>query len=149
MLKNFVKRSKASSGRGTTCKSCANTYYREKQYHLKYKGKKYGGSKSKHAWYRLPSVRYSTAKAKAKRRGLGWSLPKRTYFELLLQVCHYCNGPLPETSVGLDRVRNSIGYRLDNVVPCCTKCNVIKGEHLTYEQMLEIKRYLIKWQKTT
>jgi 5-methylcytosine-specific restriction endonuclease McrA len=37
---------------------------------------------------------------------------------------------------GIDRVDNSIGYTPDNCVPCCTQCNRIKLDHLTYEEML-------------
>lgn len=38
----------------------------------------------------------------------------------------------------LDRVDTSGDYTLDNVVPCCERCNVIKSRNKTGEQMLRL-----------
>lgn len=32
---------------------------------------------------------------------------------------------------------NTIGYVSNNVVPCCMRCNRVKGDHFTYTEMLE------------
>jgi hypothetical protein len=34
---------------------------------------------------------------------------------------------------GIDRIDNSQGYIIDNVVPCCTKCNIAKGRQSIQE----------------
>jgi 5-methylcytosine-specific restriction endonuclease McrA len=42
-------------------------------------------------------------------------------------ICFYCktNNYL---ELGLDRIDNSLGHSLDNVVTCCSKCNNILGD---------------------
>jgi hypothetical protein len=52
--------------------------------------------------------------------------------------CHYCGGQLPRFNGGLDRKKNSKGYIRGNCVPCCTRCNSMKGPYLTYEEMVLI-----------
>ena len=50
--------------------------------------------------------------------------------------CHYCWGPLPLTGPGLDRIDSNERHFCYNVVPCCERCNSIKLDHLSYEQMM-------------
>jgi hypothetical protein len=55
---------------------------------------------------------------------------------LIRQPCHYCGAEYSNVNRtnarselkynGIDRVRNEIGYRPDNVVPCCAACNQAK-----------------------
>jgi len=59
--------------------------------------------------------------------------------------CHYCgqvlttlNGSTTIDSLNIDRKDNEKGYALDNIVLACRRCNSIKGNWLTYQQMLEI-----------
>ena len=44
---------------------------------------------------------------------------------LMMQPCHYC---CVEESNGLDRKDSGLGYTLNNVVPCCEKCNNILSD---------------------
>ena len=60
------------------------------------------------------------------RRGKTWSITEEQYLHLNSQPCRYCDGPLGG-GIGLDRLNNSLGYAVDNVVPCCGPCNVGKG----------------------
>jgi hypothetical protein len=64
--------------------------------------------------------------------------------------CHYCgitdgelfqlgirnsrSGRVTE-SIGVDRVDNSVAYRIGNLVLCCAACNSIKGSILTCAEM--------------
>jgi hypothetical protein len=48
--------------------------------------------------------------------------------------CFYCG--TVELARGLDRVDNSIGHTIENVVPCCVFCNGVHGRHRTVEETL-------------
>lgn len=79
----------------------------------------------------------------AKTRGLLFNLDKTQVKELSQKPCNYC-GRLPQQQIwansthpnyrfnggfvynGIDRVDNTKGYLLDNVVPCCGVCNRMK-----------------------
>lgn len=62
--------------------------------------------------------------------------------------CHYCNSNINWIEYGtvagkylsrayyLDRMDNSKGYVLDNIVVCCTKCNRSRGDKYTYKEWL-------------
>mgnify|MGYP001559832597 CR=1 len=52
--------------------------------------------------------------------------------------CYYCQFPLPDAGVGLDRLDNSIGYTVANVVPCCTDCNYTRGHTWSHQEYLEL-----------
>lgn len=74
-------------------------------------------------------------KASAEKRGLTWELDD-IFTMLITQQCTYCGiGPATtETAFGaalayngIDRVDNTRGYELGNVVPCCWYCNRAKG----------------------
>ncbi len=69
--------------------------------------------------------------------------------------CHYCGNPpilkakkgnyygsLPNN--GLDRIKNDIGYVVENIVPCCTSCNYAKRD-LTYEDFISWLDQIVKF----
>lgn len=85
--------------------------------------------------HRSFSSQFHCSVSRAKRVGLVWDIPKETYRSLRSNPCHYCGGPLPETSTGLDRKDNAGGYTLDNVVPCCSICNYGRRDHFTFHEM--------------
>jgi 5-methylcytosine-specific restriction endonuclease McrA len=76
---------------------------------------------------RKVSGRYSDARWAAKRRGFVFDIPKEAYAQLINKACHYCGLPLNPTGTGLDRVDSLKGYVLENVVPCCGRCNQMKN----------------------
>lgn len=72
---------------------------------------------------------------RALRKALDFSLSFDLFMALAAQPCVYCGteaGNLEESSYdqfrynGLDRLDNSKGYMLENVVPCCGWCNIAK-----------------------
>lgn len=82
----------------------------------------------------------------AKARNITWNLNKDQVKEITKQNCYYC-GKSPQQRLGgegyrfngeyiyngIDRVDNSRGYEIDNVVPCCGECNTAKN-NLTVDQ---------------
>jgi len=80
----------------------------------------------------ITSYKYS-----AKKKGLDWKLTEEQFKELAQQDCYYC-GAKPSNILdrkdcsgryiynGLDRIDNTKGYTIDNVVPCCKVCNYRK-----------------------
>jgi 5-methylcytosine-specific restriction endonuclease McrA len=71
------------------------------------------------------------------------------FIELIKQECYYC-GSKDSNSLkdnlksksyrlkfnGLDRINNTKGYEIDNVVPCCKYCNRSKST-LTVQEFIE------------
>lgn len=66
--------------------------------------------------------------------------------------CHYCGSPPSNGQAierkgfegekhyyqGIDRIENSLGYTKENCIPCCIKCNKIKSDILSYEEMIAV-----------
>lgn len=72
-----------------------------------------------------PRGRYDTTRTGARNRGLPFLLTFEQFSAFWQKPCHYCGGLI--TTIGLDRVDSSKGYFVDNVVPCCEVCNIIKS----------------------
>jgi hypothetical protein len=103
---------------------------------------------------------YSTLQHSAKREGKPLYLTFENFLTFIkIQECYYCGAPIfwPKCSryrdengklmrrsqaYYLDRKDNSHGYSLDNCVVCCPRCNAIKGNTLTYEEMLMLREGL-------
>jgi len=71
----------------------------------------------------------------AKIRGLIFNLQLEEFKQITSLGCYYCGRPPSNRTAkrgrcliynGVDRVNNSIGYVLENCVPCCKMCNVSK-----------------------
>jgi len=115
---------------------CVNCYRKEINPHSLERIKLYNKNRE-----RTTSDRYNKGKAEAKLRKIVWNLTKDQYTELNSKPCFYCAGSLPEYGVGLDRMSldKKIGYSIENVLPCCTVCNSIRGDKLTvYETIIAI-----------
>lgn len=78
------------------------------------------------------------------------------WYSKRIKACEYCS--LPESRLSkveyipklyrkrltIDRKDNKLGYLTDNMVLACFKCNQIKGNLLSYKEMLYIGRKFIK-----
>ncbi len=89
-------------------------------------------------------VRFNTGVKNAKARGYCWEIPFETYVVLAALPCLYCGDSTLSTGHGLDRKDSSIGYLVDNVVPCCKVCNKIKCSYLSYEEMIVAMKAVLK-----
>jgi hypothetical protein len=78
----------------------------------------------------------------AKTRNLEFNLTKEEYIEIAKKNCCYCgsdpevkqpyrgNGRyvgVPTPYNGIDRIDSNVGYKKENCVPCCTRCNYMKS----------------------
>lgn len=83
----------------------------------------------------------------AKRRNIFFDESKRCEFEDIVKLpCHYCDEN--DRVSGLDRLNSSLGYTIENVVPCCMICNLIKGK-TCYEQFLVDVECIVQKNKNT
>lgn len=81
---------------------------------------------------------YCFYRSGAKQRGINWNLSEEEFKSIIKQNCYYCNEePSRHQSVsyrddyelvnGIDRIDSSKGYLMDNCVPCCNTCNLMKN----------------------
>jgi len=79
---------------------------------------------------------FTNYKSRAKKRGHSFLLSEDEFRGLITKSCAYC--ATPPLSVckrdydsmlynGVDRIDNSLGYFPRNCVPCCRRCNLMKG----------------------
>jgi hypothetical protein len=90
-------------------------------------------------------VRFAGLKAKCRSRGLEINLTLEEYRQLVEgKVCYYCGHDRIVNSRGgsLDRVDSSKGYSIDNCVPCCYLCNVMKSDMSVDQFYGQIERIL-------
>lgn len=66
---------------------------------------------------------FTNTKAGALKRGYPFSITFEEFKTLMTNNCFYCGGQ----ASGLDRIDNSEGYALVNLVACCGKCNRMKN----------------------
>ena len=65
-------------------------------------------------------------------------------------VCFYCEHPIEPggrhclSSFTIDRMDNTKGYEIGNMVACCLRCNIIKGSWFSFEEMLELGQKYLK-----
>ena len=97
-------------------------------------------------WTKTLRGRYTSCKKSAGYRKLAFTLTEEDVKHIVTQPCFYCNTFKCETS-GIDRVDSSIGYILENCVPCCFMCNRMKSNYSAedfIEQCKKIADYSIK-----
>jgi len=108
------------------CNACKNAYHRARSAVYGY----------------TPGTRYGVTRAAAGKRGLDFTITLAEYKHLVSQPCVYqCTSTSDSgqtLQIGLDRRDSSRGYTIDNVQPCCSRHNNVKGDWFTHEQMLDV-----------
>lgn len=97
---------------------------------------------NKKPWvYRLNAIR-----GNARYRKKAWDIPNDIGYCLISSPCAYCGG-IPEEFNGLDRINSKKGYTVENVVPCCQRCNRAKND-MSIDKFInhinDIHHYLIE-----
>lgn len=81
---------------------------------------------------------YCFYRSGARQRGIDFNLSEEEFKSLIKKDCYYCGEhPSRHQSVsyrsdyelvnGIDRIDSSKGYSIDNCVPCCNTCNLMKN----------------------
>jgi len=103
---------------------------------------------------------YKAVKWCGNKRGYYFNIKLEEWFILSQKVCFYCGQNYknkyntyakksePFYYMGLDRVNNNDGYSLENVVPCCIKCNKAKGK-MSQKEFLELINNIYETQKNS
>lgn len=87
-----------------------------------------------------PNGKFKLGIRQAKIRNLEWTLTFEDYSMLIDNRCYYCKGLLNPMGVSLDRTDSSQGYTIENCVPCCRNCNVLKSDILSHDEMVFISQ---------
>jgi len=123
--------------------------------HQKFCSKECGliGNKKQRKNHRLtPNVILSIIKQNIIRRNIELNITKEDFinwYNSQVKTCHYCKRTLEEINcdikekrcknrLSIDRKNNNKGYVLNNIVLACYRCNTIKGEYFTEQEMLRI-----------
>lgn len=105
----------------------------------------------------VQNVQWQATRNNARTRGLSFDLTVEFIWEMSQRRCKYCKRlPFRKAAVpvqtelilneyntiiytnGLDRVDNTVGYQVDNVVACCRPCNIAKN-NMTAEEWWEYR----------
>lgn len=95
---------------------------------------------------------YNQSRRNAQIKNIFYELTKEEYRNIVQNNCIYC-GELPKENWnpnsngyflgnGIDRVNNSVGYVLNNCVPCCGVCNVMKMTNTVDEWLSHMVKIL-------
>ena len=111
-------------------------------------------------WRATPAGIYSNIKGRSKfYGGRPVSISKENFiewYENAQKVCAYCDVseedlPLTKDTVNartvklnIDRIDNPKGYAKNNLVLCCQRCNYIKSDFFSFEEMREIGQRYVK-----
>jgi len=80
------------------------------------------------SWQDADAYKQHRYKQGAEKRNLPFELTEEQFRHLIHQPCHYCGRrPTEKRTNGIDRRDNKKGYTVENSLPCCTKCNFLKG----------------------
>jgi hypothetical protein len=83
--------------------------------------------------------RFLSIIARSKKKGLECNITERDIIELLANPCVYCGSP---DRIEVDRMDSCLGYMVDNIAPACHRCNTVKSNVVSYDEMLKIAEIL-------
>lgn len=151
---DFGKLTLGKYGRSPFCKVCAKLVWekytstpegkaRRSEYARRHREKE--GYAEKHKSYReTPKAILYTYSIAAKRKGIAFELTLEDVLILFWEKpCHYCGEPL--RTAGIDRIDNKLGYTIENTVPCCKVCNMMKNKHNLKDFLTKCDKIALRW----
>ena len=87
-----------------------------------------------------------------RRRNVFWELTLEQFQSLTSGKCAYCGTDPAQVSRsykynGIDRKDNLKGYSPGNCVPACKGCNFLKGDRLSFDEMVVVAQALIRFRQ--
>lgn len=76
------------------------------------------------AWRQTPSGKFGSYIRGAKSRNIEFILTFDEFMKYWQRPCSYCGDDI--STIGIDRVNSTYGYIVDNIVSCCSVCNIMK-----------------------
>lgn len=79
--------------------------------------------------------RWRSIVSRSKKKNIICDITEQDIIELLQSKCVYCGST---TRIEVDRKDSTKGYIKTNIAPACRRCNTIKNNVVTYEEMMTI-----------
>jgi len=97
------------------------------------------------------NVKYSNFLTRARDKGKKVDISLKQYCKIIKdRKCFYCDSSFKlETGSNLNRVDSNKGYTLNNVKPCCAKCNTIMNNFTVDELRLRVYKIVRRMKKLT
>ena len=86
----------------------------------------------------LEGKKFAQYKESAKKRKIKFEITYSQFLRYWGKSCSYCGNTIK--TIGLDRVDNTKGYRIDNIVSCCAVCNRMKMKDTAKDFINHCKR---------
>ncbi len=143
-FKEFHKNKTVKDGFHYSCKKCGEEYYKKniikrKGYQKKYnqENKEERREYDRNHFYTLKG-KYKEYKKAAKQRGIEFNITFEQFMTFWQKDCSYCGDKIK--TVGLDRVNNTEGYVVSNILSCCWTCNKVKKTRSRQEFLEHCKK---------
>lgn len=84
---------------------------------------------------------YNEYKKCAVQRNVWFELTKDEFKLIVNQQCFYCESYNRNEVIGIDRLYSDLGYCLQNCVPCCKICNIMKNDMTPTEFINHLQKF--------
>ena len=84
-------------------------------------------------------ARWCAVKMRARRKNVDFNLSETDIQIIIDSTCVYCFAPAPSS---IDRKVPKEGYTVTNCVAACRRCNTVKNDTVSYEDMIALVKFL-------
>lgn len=94
-----------------------------------------------------PNEKFNYYRRTADRKSLCFCLEYSDCNKLFESPCYYCGmAKTDKLNIGIDRLDSFEGYTLDNSVPCCEDCNLVKNT-IPYDVFIDKVHHILSYNK--
>ena len=98
--------------------------------------------KKQKKYYKSDKHQFYKYRKNASDRKIEWEISFEEFCKYWNGRCYYCGEKID--GIGLDRVDNKKGYTIKNIIPCCSKCNYMKGTLTKQDFIARCKKISMK-----